>query len=62
MHKNNQKISDILIPMIRDEGGKLQTRLIDVPGEAIETGYDAIRILPLPGDGRYVIGHVRLMD
>jgi hypothetical protein len=46
-------------PATDAEGLRLQT--IDVPQGAAE-GFDAVGILPLYGDGRYSVGHVRRRD
>jgi arabinofuranosyltransferase len=41
--------------------GGLRTYKVDVPEEAAGEGYDLIVIEPLAGDGRYVMGHLRLV-
>lgn len=59
---NGEKIADLLFTKVRSAANDLDVYTAPVPLKAVETGYDAIRVLPLPGDARYVIGHLRLLD
>jgi len=44
----------------QSSGDGLALRRIDVPARA-RNGFDALGVLPLHGDGRYALGHVRLL-
>jgi hypothetical protein len=46
---------------VKQSSGKgLAVRRVDVPAQA-RGGFDALGVLPLHGDGRYALGHVRLL-
>ncbi len=49
----------IIAPYSIPEGG-LSTSIVTVPAEAARRGFDRIRFLPIPGDGMYSIGHIRM--
>jgi arabinofuranosyltransferase len=40
----------------------LMVLTIDVPDDAVRSGYDKIRIYPSEGDARYCVGHLRILD
>ena len=50
------------IPAYPTLNGGLHVRTIDVPEEAAKNGYDAIRVLPIRGDNRYSIGHIKMWN
>ncbi len=50
----------IVPPHLIPEGG-LSTSVIAVPAEAARSGFDRIRFFPIPGDGMYSIGHIRML-
>jgi arabinofuranosyltransferase len=69
-HNNGQRVQFILageeiaagiIPAAPIPPGGLSTIVVSVPPEAIERGYDKIRIIPT-GEGFNSIGHLRLLD
>ncbi len=42
--------------------GALAVDTVDVPLAIATEGYDRLKIVPIGGDGRYSVGHVRLLD
>jgi arabinofuranosyltransferase len=59
---NGELVTGQIIPKkIIPEGG-LSVSILQVPQEAVEKGYDMIRIYPEAGDGRYSLGHIRLIE
>jgi hypothetical protein len=42
-------------------GQGLRVSMLTVP-EGAHSGFDAVGVLPLHGDGRYSLGHLRLRD
>lgn len=60
--KMNNEVQSQNIPANPIPGGGLHVRLVEVPLEAAESGYDAIRILPIRGDMKYSVGHIRMLD
>jgi len=60
--KNDTEVASFILPGKPIRSGGLAQSLMYIPDAAVEHGFDAIRIFPLPGDGQYSIGHVRLLD
>jgi hypothetical protein len=51
-------VSDVTLAAL---GQGLRVSTLSVPEEA-RSGFDAVGVLPLHGDGRYSLGHLRLRD
>jgi len=51
----NQRIKAALIPE-----SDLHYYMLKVPDKAVKTGYDALIILPMKGDGKYAVGKAKL--
>jgi arabinofuranosyltransferase len=54
-------LGSVLAPVMKTADGGLVTRLVDVPADVAESGYDRIIVLPRTGDGRCSLGHVLLV-
>ena len=52
--------STAILPRHIDTAG-LRVDALDIPATAVASGYDAINVYPLSGDGLYSVGHVRLL-
>jgi arabinofuranosyltransferase len=54
-------VSTLSVPrkLIASQG--LRVDQIVVPAEAVQSGYDAVSVRPVAGDGRYSVGHLRLL-
>jgi len=54
-------VSTLSVPrkLIASQG--LRVDQIAVPAEAVQRGYDAVALRPVAGDGRYGVGHFRLL-
>lgn len=53
-------VAEQIVPPHPIPEGGLSTSVIAVPSEAARRGFDRIRFIPIPGDGMYAIGHIRL--
>jgi len=51
-----------IIPPKAIPKGDLAVSRVNVPREAVERGYDMLKIVPISGDGKYAIGHIRLLN
>ena len=60
--KGSDKISDLIFKNNDEQVSGLAVLKIKNPPEAINSGFDKIKIAPISGDEVYSVGHVRLLD
>lgn len=61
LHKGKTIATKSILANPRRHGG-IQIYTVETPSIAIRLGFDAIRFLPLQGDGVYSLGHLRLLE
>jgi hypothetical protein len=59
LHNNLELAKQTSRSHFTSPSGKLVVNSLDVPGRAVQNGYNRIIILPLTDNGMRVIGHIR---